>query len=123
MTHDELIEAAARAMCEKRGWSPDICVAWEDGPNTGSRQCVKVQWENFKEEASWVVGALEPLIRADERAKENEACAMVADEQDVYWNVVAYDRRQCGLDDNFACASAAASSELSAAIRSRMGGE
>ena len=102
MTNDELIEAAAKAFhggYSNRQWS----------------------WLSEKERERAIADAkrayeiFSPLIRADER----EQCAKVADEQDVYWNAVAYDRRQCGRDDNFACASASMANKIAAAIRER----
>ena len=50
---------------------------------------------------------------------ERSACAQIADEQDIYWNGVAYDRRQMGKDDNSACAAASTAATIAAAIRGR----
>lgn len=66
-------------------------------------------------------------INAEERERGRiegiEAAAKVADEADAYWNAVAYDRRQSGRDDNFACASASSATRISTAIRALGGGE
>lgn len=107
MTRDELIEAAAKALYERdRGNSVDI-PPW-DTALPGIK-------DDYRWAINWVFPAIKPLIRADER----EACARVADEQDMYWNAVAYDRRQCGRDDNFACACASMANKIAVDIRER----
>jgi hypothetical protein len=49
-------------------------------------------------------------------AAERKRAADIAREQQNYWNTVAYDKRQAGKDDNFACSSAQAAWEIAAAI-------
>lgn len=94
MTHDELIEAAQHAFhfADENGCHIDAC--WLEA-----------------------IRAIEPLIRADERAKENEACALAVEDVKIE------------DDDGFADADAYADGEVDMrskacrAIRSRMGGE
>lgn len=70
MTRDELIEAAAKARyayyyCDPTFARWDALRDWEK-----KEHCVKAASE---------LAIYESLIRADERAKENEACAQVAE--------------------------------------------
>lgn len=53
----------------------------------------------------------------DARNDGREQAAAVADDYERRWNATAYDRRQNGKDDNFACASASASTHIGIAIR------
>lgn len=46
-----------------------------------------------------------------------EAAVREADEKENYWNTVAYDKRQAGMDDSFACASASAYAHMGQALR------
>lgn len=46
-----------------------------------------------------------------------EAAIMEADEKENYWSAVAYDKRQAGKDDNFACASASAYAHMGQTLR------
>ena len=66
-----------------------------------------------------LIAAVEQARAANATAANDalERAAEVADQQENYWNCVAYEKRQNGRDDNFACASASASGHLARAIR------
>lgn len=66
------------------------------------------RWREFKAERRG-------MVRAAEIARERE----------VYWNSVAYDKRQAGQDDSFACASAQGCWDVAAAIEqaAKVGGK
>lgn len=105
-THDELIEAAAKALCEAQGKNPFACV--RVGPD---EKCQMQAWEVRLNEAKHIVATIEPLIRDDEQEKWNEVTDAMAD---------AALARSNQKDLNYLTNTAAMKEIVSAAIRSRM---
>ena len=93
MTQDELIEAAAKAYNATWG-APRV------SPIAIGR----------------AIDVIEPLIRADERAKENEACARVAEKPHEHGGDGWAAKHEVAL-------AGALAEGIAAAIRVRMGGE
>lgn len=84
MTHDELIEAAAKAIYESWDNYPvDLKRSWEE-----YAEKLPGGAGHFRKHAARAIAAIEPLIRADERAKENEACdeyLVWSNEHNAWW--------------------------------------
>lgn len=105
MTHDELIEAAAKAAYES--WIEDVRAlepSWEELPSS------------HRDRMRRSIAAAAPLIRADERAKGNEACARVAEKPHEHGGDGWAAKHEVALAN-------ALSEGIAAAIRARMGGE
>lgn len=71
------------------------------------------------EESKKALGVQVKQVIDDVVAEERESCAKVADEKDIYWNAVAYDKRQSGMSDIDASARAGSAMKIAADIRAR----
>jgi hypothetical protein len=123
---DALVQSAnvqaliAAAVEEAAGWLQSQCITEDElrqgyifTPEYPAKAADTIREMFFKADHK---AALDRLLQAAKNEALREAAA-VADDYEHRWNAAAYDRRQAGKDDNFACASASASTRIAIAIR------
>lgn len=102
MSDKEAVEAVAAIVFEAMRFDrEDEVPKWAGGNSHAENEA--------RSKAIAIIAAARPHIL--------EEAARIADEKESYWNEFAYDTRQAGMDDSFACASASSAWRIAATIR------